>query len=140
MSESNGEGAAAIIFDGSGLVLLVKENYGKRRWSLPGGMIETGETPEDAAVRETREETGVTARIEHRIGTYSLEDGFTFHVFRCSIVDGVPAVPDTGEISDVRWAPADDPPTPRSNALHYAVPDGVADVRDAERRDLPLIS
>jgi 8-oxo-dGTP pyrophosphatase MutT (NUDIX family) len=45
------EGAAAVIFGATGRVLLVKENYDRCRWSLPGGMIEPGETPEEAAVR-----------------------------------------------------------------------------------------
>jgi 8-oxo-dGTP diphosphatase len=51
-------GAAAVVFDEEGRVLLVKENYGKHRWSLPGGAIEAGETPEEAAVREANERNG----------------------------------------------------------------------------------
>ncbi|HVG37472.1 MAG TPA: NUDIX hydrolase [Thermoplasmata archaeon] len=53
----------AIVFR-DGAVLLVKRgaepNHG--RWSLPGGSLETGETVEAAAVRETREETTVEVR------------------------------------------------------------------------------
>jgi 8-oxo-dGTP diphosphatase len=45
-------------------VLLVKRGAepNQGRWSLPGGALETGETVEAAAVRETREETGVDVR------------------------------------------------------------------------------
>jgi 8-oxo-dGTP diphosphatase len=134
------EGAAAVIFDDAGRVLLVRENYGKRRWSLPGGAIEPGETPEQAVVRETMEETLVTARIDHLIGRYTLADGFVCFVFRCEIERGAPLVPATGEIADIRWAPPDDLPTRRSNALHYAVPDALAGERNVDRIDLPLIS
>ncbi|HSM51192.1 MAG TPA: NUDIX hydrolase [Thermoanaerobaculia bacterium] len=43
-------------------VLLIS-TLGGRRWQLPKGHLEAGETPEQAAVREVREETGVTGRI-----------------------------------------------------------------------------
>jgi 8-oxo-dGTP diphosphatase len=51
-------GAAAIVFDADGRVLVVKENYDRHRWSFPGGRVEDGESPEQACVREAREETG----------------------------------------------------------------------------------
>lgn len=44
------------------LILLISTLEG-RRWQLPKGHLEPGETPEQAAVREVREETGVTGRI-----------------------------------------------------------------------------
>ena len=140
MGSPLGEGAAAVIFDPTGLVLLVKENYDRRRWSLPGGLIEPGETPEEAALRETAEETGVAAAIDHRIGTYTFDDGFRAYVFRCRIVRGEPAVPTTGEIAEVRWAPPEPLPSTRSNVLHYALRDAMQGLHDVERLDLPLIS
>jgi ADP-ribose pyrophosphatase YjhB (NUDIX family) len=39
---------------------VVKENYDRRRCSPPGSRIEPGETPEEAVVRETREERAST--------------------------------------------------------------------------------
>ena len=53
----------AIVFR-DGAVLLVKRGAepNRGRWSLPGGSLETGETVEAAAARETREETGVEVR------------------------------------------------------------------------------
>ena len=55
--------SAAIFRDDS--VLLIERATGalKGRWSLPGGHIEPGETAQAAALRETREETGVDADI-----------------------------------------------------------------------------
>ncbi|MFC8916144.1 NUDIX domain-containing protein [Streptomyces sp. NPDC057116] len=53
-------GAAALFRDGEGRVLLVEPNY-REGWALPGGTIEsdTGETPRQAARRETLEEIGL---------------------------------------------------------------------------------
>lgn len=53
--------AGALIFDGSGQLLILKTTY-KKGWSLPGGQIEPGESPWDACRRETLEECGL--RIE----------------------------------------------------------------------------
>jgi 8-oxo-dGTP diphosphatase len=57
-------GASAAIFRDGG-VLLIERAKGalKRRWSLPGGHIEPGETARDAAAREVAEETGIEAAI-----------------------------------------------------------------------------
>jgi 8-oxo-dGTP diphosphatase len=53
----------AIVFRGS-QILLVRRSVAPNRglWSIPGGALETGETVEEAAVRETREETGIEVR------------------------------------------------------------------------------
>jgi 8-oxo-dGTP pyrophosphatase MutT (NUDIX family) len=39
-------------------------------WNLPGGGIETGETPKEAAYRETEEETGFEIKITNKLGKY----------------------------------------------------------------------
>ncbi len=47
-----------IAADGEGRVLLVRHSYGPPVWALPGGGIDRGEAPEEAARREFREELG----------------------------------------------------------------------------------
>ena len=48
------------------LLAMKKRGFGSGRWNGVGGKLETGETPEQAAVRECQEEIGVTpSRLEH---------------------------------------------------------------------------
>jgi 8-oxo-dGTP diphosphatase len=51
-------------------ILLVKRAFepAKGEWSLPGGFIELGETPEDAAVRELKEETNLNGEVVKLLG------------------------------------------------------------------------
>jgi len=53
--------AGGLVVHGS-RILLISTQSG-RRWQLPKGHIEEGESPEQTAVREVREETGVTSRV-----------------------------------------------------------------------------
>lgn len=51
-------GVSMIARDEAGRVLLIRQSYGSRAWSLPGGGIRSGEDPARAAVREFTEELG----------------------------------------------------------------------------------
>ena len=57
-------GAAALVFH-QNKILLVQIGYGRNKghWILPGGMVEVGEAPHQAAKRETLEETGLEIEI-----------------------------------------------------------------------------
>jgi ADP-ribose pyrophosphatase YjhB (NUDIX family) len=58
-------GVSVIATDEAGRVLLVRHSYGPPAWMLPGGGLSRGEAPEEAAVRELREELGCgLTRIE----------------------------------------------------------------------------
>jgi len=59
-------GIGGFIHDEHGRVLMVKRRFepNKGRWSLPGGLVEAGETLEQAAKREVREELGLEVAIE----------------------------------------------------------------------------
>lgn len=55
--------------------LLVRAREPAGAWVFPKGHIEAGETPEEAAAREVREEAGVHARIERFLGAVPAGDG-----------------------------------------------------------------
>ncbi|MEQ1832858.1 MAG: NUDIX hydrolase [Candidatus Eisenbacteria bacterium] len=65
--------AAGVILVRDGAVLLVKRRYDPRAgwWCLPAGFMEAGETPEQSAVRELQEETGVIAQLTGLFGVYA---------------------------------------------------------------------
>ncbi|MFX1486581.1 MAG: NUDIX domain-containing protein [Promethearchaeota archaeon] len=63
----------AIIKTKNDKIVLIKRNSPPFRdsWALPGGMVEYGETVENAALREVREETGLDVIIKNLVGIYS---------------------------------------------------------------------
>jgi 8-oxo-dGTP diphosphatase len=64
--------AYAVVTDEAGRVLLARWNPGQFvKWTLPGGGMEPGEHPEDAAVREVYEETGYEIALDGLIGVDS---------------------------------------------------------------------
>jgi ADP-ribose pyrophosphatase len=60
-----------VVRDGRVLLLRRAIEPGYGQWVFPGGHVDRGETLEEAALRETREECGALARIEGLLGVYS---------------------------------------------------------------------
>ena len=56
-------GVFAIIQDQENRILCVKRNYGSKKWTTPGGGVETGESPFQALQREVKEETGYLVNL-----------------------------------------------------------------------------
>ena len=66
--------AGAAIFDDGGRILLVKRTS-DGTWGFPAGGVDPNESASEAAIRETREETGIEARIDELIDVYHGEPG-----------------------------------------------------------------
>jgi 8-oxo-dGTP pyrophosphatase MutT (NUDIX family) len=87
------------------------DRKGRLLWSLPKGHIEAGETPEQTAVREVTEETGITGRVVASIGVidYWFVAGNrrvhkTVHHFLLEAVGGELSDDDV-EVAEVAWVP-----------------------------------
>lgn len=61
---------AGLVINEHGEWLVVKKKYGglKGKWSLPAGFVDEGETADEAVIREVKEETGLTCRVEQLLG------------------------------------------------------------------------
>ena len=104
-------GAGALIFNNE-QVLLVQMNYGpaKGGWILPGGMVSLHEHPHEAAIRETKEETGLDINIVGQVAVRSRRftngNSNIYWVFRGQLTTpfhGQPFSFNQDELSDVRF-------------------------------------
>ena len=110
--------AGGLVVDSTGKLGLligrrdIKDVSGKRiLWSLPKGHIEEGETPEEAALREVAEETGIQSKIEKSLGVidfWFMAGGKRIHktvhhyLFR---EDGGTLAAQETEVDEVAWFP-----------------------------------
>jgi ADP-ribose pyrophosphatase YjhB (NUDIX family) len=80
-----------------GRILLVKEP-GEGGWSVPGGWADVGESPSEAAARETLEESGYKVKPVRLVATYDRDrrghPPMAYHVYKlvylCDVLDDVP--------------------------------------------------
>ncbi len=73
-----------------GRVLLIKQSVtAKRKWSLPGGRLETGETIEHCLVRELKEETGLDVRVDRLLYVTDRSSGFDHVVHMMFLVENL---------------------------------------------------
>ncbi len=106
--------------NGEPIIFATQRGYGdlKGGWEFPGGKIEVGETPQDALVREIKEELDTDIEVGELIDTIEY-DYPTFHLsmdcFWCEIIKGDLVLKEheaakwlkLSELDSVEWLPAD---------------------------------
>jgi len=111
--------SGACITNEDGEILLQKRSGKDDIWGLPGGAVEIGESIEEAAIREIKEETGLDITIEYLIGVYSKyfnkypngDSAQTIcYFFKASVTNGVLSI-DNKETFDLKFFSKDNIPT-----------------------------
>ncbi len=96
---------AALVTNDDNEILLIKSPG--RGWEYPGGMVEPGETFEDALLREIKEESGIDVEIIGFIGICKNIEKHVVNIdFACRAIGGKPTTSD--ESSEVRWVKQED--------------------------------
>src|SRR5438046_3065874 len=104
--------AGCIINDGQDRILLLHRNTEDwQHWEVPGGKVETGETIEQTAVREVKEELGVDVRIIKLLAQAEFpEKDYRLHYswFQAQAVTGQPTVQERQVFDDLRYFSVDE--------------------------------
>lgn len=101
------EGSHILAIDDEGRILVVRTTYLGPGWMLPGGRVEHGETPHDAASRETREETGLDVVVDRLVLVDARRGRDVSFVFAGRVAGGE-LEPQLGEIAEAGWVPREE--------------------------------
>jgi 8-oxo-dGTP diphosphatase len=105
--------ADLIVEIGERIVLIERKNF-PHGWAIPGGFVDFGETVEEAAVREAREEISLTVDLRALLGVYSRPDrdprGQTITVVYVGRAEGTPRAHDDAKEAGL-FLP-EEPPSP----------------------------
>jgi 8-oxo-dGTP pyrophosphatase MutT (NUDIX family) len=112
--------AGGVVFRGEkgSVEVVIVAVGGQNRWQLPKGLVDAGENPEIAAVREAREEGGVSSEVVQLIETIEywyagLDNGIRVrfhkrvHFYLLRYISGETKDHDW-EVNEARWVPIDD--------------------------------
>lgn len=102
-----------------GKFLFIRNSYGSKKWTIPGGGVNRGESLESAAVRETREEVSIIPTNLINLGTYVHEKEYkhdNLTIFYTNIQSPKFTI-DPVEIEEARWMSFDEVPEPRGSAI-----------------------
>jgi 8-oxo-dGTP diphosphatase len=100
--------ASACVWRGEEILLAQRgKALGYGTWSLPGGKIESGESPRNAALRELLEEANIVADLQHHVGDFDLLTDAAHYVISCytgHYVSGkATALTDAKAVAWVHW-------------------------------------
>ncbi|MBU1110087.1 NUDIX hydrolase [Patescibacteria group bacterium] len=95
---------AGVLICQNGKYLLVQENKpDDTGWTIPAGRVKSSESPEQGAIREGREETGLNLRIEYHVKTFEFDNlNSTVYIYRAVPIGGKLKI-NTAECIGLGW-------------------------------------
>jgi 8-oxo-dGTP pyrophosphatase MutT (NUDIX family) len=119
--------ASVLIFDEQHRLLIVRP-HGSETWVSPGGAVDPGESPVDAAIREAHEETGLHIEVTGVFGVFGGPDfrvsypngdvaDYIMTSYTARVVSGE-LEPLDGEIAEMRWVTREE--LAQANLSHWA--------------------
>lgn len=82
-----------LVVHGGAVLLMERWRGSEHYFSIPGGGVESGETPPVAAARELLEETAVQARVDKLVYQAYMPDGVLHNIYLCTYLAGEPLLP-----------------------------------------------
>jgi ADP-ribose pyrophosphatase YjhB (NUDIX family) len=127
-------GVFASIFDQDKRALCVRQNYGARLWTTPGGLLEAHEAPLDGLIREVREEIDAEIEVLGLIGIYAnvYKDDLVLN-FSARLVGDLAGWRPHDEIAELGFFALDALPQPMTANGHWRLQDAAAGLRGVYR-------
>ncbi len=120
--------AVSVLIKSGSKILLIKRRFdpGSGKWSIPGGLIELGETVREAALREVYEETGLTVNLDKLLNVIDYievdeKGAIRFHyILICfsAYINGTFSIKPSEEVADFIWVE-------ESDVLNYDITDSL---------------
>ena len=107
-------GVAVLAVDQNGFVPVVRQfryPLGKHLWEIPAGKLEVGEKPDEAILRELREEAGLVAGSVTSLGMFYPTCGYSNEIIRLYLATDlsyVGAKPDDDEFLEIKYVPVEE--------------------------------
>jgi len=130
--------AAGALIEDDGRIVLVRRGIEPHlgSWTLPAGFTEYGETIEETAIRECREETGLKIELDDLLGVYSVNSDFYGHLvlvlYSAHVVGGELLAGDDASEADF-FAPAGLPKDLAFQAHRQALRDWIRTIEESVR-------
>jgi 8-oxo-dGTP diphosphatase len=131
-------GSTVVAFDKTKKKILLVKRRDVPVWVLPGGGIEKGETPAQAAIRETFEESGFKVKIIRKVAEYSHANGRLNHLFEAKITEGKATL--SPESKAVEFFPINDLPSLKHPSIDSWLKDVFANQKEVIKKSIKSIT